>query len=171
MQTLKIKRKASSNNAVEEKLIVDNIEYKPKTDYLNIELEIENNTENTEDIFEIKIVDKPRISIDNNNEQTNQSQFNLFSAEDIANTNNQKIIEEQHLERDLIKKRISLEMQKNEVNLHELEKEPAYKRYGINLEEEKPAEKSEISNYVIYQNFEENKVEIKPNAMKDISLD
>jgi cell division protein FtsZ len=160
-----------SNNVVEEKLIVDNIEYKPKTDYLNIELEIENNTQNTEDIFEIKIVDKPRISIDNNNEQTNQSQFNLFSAEDIANTSNQKIIEEQHLERDLIKKRISLEMQKNEVNLHELEKEPAYKRYGINLEEEKPAEKSEISNYVIYQNFEENKVEIKPNAMKDISLD
>lgn len=133
------------------------------------EVSITQNTETTsESSFEIKIVDKPRIPIDNNNIETKQNQYNLFSLDD---TSKNRIIEDQHLERDLIKKRISLEMQKNDVDLHELEKEPAYKRYGINLDEETPANKSNISDYVIYQNKEDDKLEIKPNAMKDINLD
>ena len=101
-----------------------------------------------------------------------QHQADLFKEDTFSNANrNLFSMEDQSVERDLIKKRIALEMQKNEVSLHEMEKQPAYKRYGIHLDQPTSAEKSEISNYVIYQNEVSKSIEIKPNAMKDITLD
>jgi hypothetical protein len=81
-------------------------------------------------------------------------------------------IDNQDLERDLIKKRITLDMQKHHISLYELEKEPAYKRYGMELDNSIPSDESNFSNYMIYNNSEEpGKIEIRPNAMKDITLD
>lgn len=63
-------------------------------------------------------------------------------------------------------------MQKHQISLYELEKEPAYKRYGIELDNSMPSEESNFSNYMIYNNTEDpGKIEIRPNAMKDITLD
>ncbi|QQR96856.1 MAG: cell division protein FtsZ [Sphingobacteriales bacterium] len=159
----------STDTKKDENKSVNNVEYKSNIEAKEIELEIQDLSKEIDDTFEIKIVDKPRFSIDNHNISNNaNSQFNLFSIEDVEKN---KLADDQHLERDLIKKRVSLEMQKNEINLNEIEKEPAYKRYGINLDDDIPADKSNISNYVFQYNAEENKTEIKPNAMKDIGLD
>jgi cell division protein FtsZ len=143
------------------------------------EIEFEINLNQPE--FDIKIVDKPRMHIvneleDNLNKSsvdinTADSQFTLFET----NTTSNKIaddVDDQSLERDLIKKRITLDMQKHHISLYELEKEPAYKRYGMNLDSSTPSEQSNFSNYMIYNNSEDpTKIEIRPNAMKDITLD
>lgn len=154
------------------------VELETKKNNIQIEFEIENlstqnEPKNDEEDFEIKLVTKPRISIDDDFVVVNKSnQADLFNEDTFSNANrNLFSMEEQSLERDLIKKRIALEMQKNEVSLHEMEKQPAYKRYGIHLDQPTSAEKSEISNYVIYQNEVSKSIEIKPNAMKDITLD
>ncbi len=123
---------------------------------------------------DIKIVDKPRIHMvetleDNEPSVSRESQFTLFETPGgkVADE-----IDNQDLERDLIKKRITLDMQKHQISLYELEKEPAYKRYGIELDNSMPSEESNFSNYMIYNNTEDpGKIEIRPNAMKDITLD
>ncbi|MDB5228112.1 MAG: cell division protein FtsZ [Bacteroidota bacterium] len=126
---------------------------------------------------DIKIVDKPRINLEEIEQQeiaettkpTGEAQFSLFE------THPEKMMEEvddQQLERDLIKKRITLDMQKHNISLYELEKEPAYKRYGMELDNSMPSEQSNFSDYMIYNNSEDpGKIEIRPNAMKDITLD
>ena len=138
------------------------------------EIEFEINLNQPE--FDIKIVDKPRMQllseVEDNFENTAASevQFSLFET-----TGNSKIaddVDDQSLERDLIKKRITLDMQKHHISLYELEKEPAYKRYGMNLDNSTPSEQSNFSDYMIYNNSEDpTKIEIRPNAMKDITLD
>ena len=97
---------------------------------------------------------------------------NQFSLFDTHRDKKVTPVDEQELERDLIKKRITLDMQKHNISLYELEKEPAYKRYGVNLEGGENSDQSNFSNYTIYTNDEEpGKIEIRPNAMKDITLD
>ena len=127
---------------------------------------------------DIKIVDKPRIHLVNELEQqvapkpsAPEAQFTLFETPAPENRV-QGPIDEQSLERELIKKRITLDMQKNQINLIELEKEPAYKRFGWELDNSVPSEQSNFSNYTIYNNsVDPTKIEIRPNAMKDITLD
>lgn len=123
--------------------------------------------------MDIKIVDKPRVHlVEEMEDETHfsaETQFSLFEtpAGKIADE-----IDNQDLERDLIKKRITLDMQKHQISLYELEKEPAYKRYGMELDNSIPSEESNFSNYMIYNNSEDpSKIEIRPNAMKDITLD
>ena len=125
--------------------------------------------------MDIKIVDKPRIQLVEEMEEelekpvVKETQFTLFetSGGKIADE-----IDQQELERDLIKKRITLDMQKHHISLYELEKEPAYKRYGMELDNSTASEESNFSNYMIYNNSEDpTKIEIRPNAMKDITLD
>lgn len=127
---------------------------------------------------DIKIVDKPRIQmveeLKNEEEEmwkltSTDNQFSLFeSSDDFV----KEQIDPQELERDLIKKRISLDMQKHNISLYELEKEPAYKRYGMELDNNMPSDHSNFSDYTIYSNSEDpSKIEIRPNAMKDITLD
>lgn len=139
-------------------------------------------------VEEIKLVQKPRNTVvfdlfDNDKEDDElienptkkvEDQFSLYELDvnqnEIANDD---AYEAQDLEKELIRKRIAVEMQKNNsVSLHELEKEPAYKRYGLDINDDKDAIQSNISNYTIYDS-EKNpgKIEIKPNAMKDIYLD
>lgn len=140
----------------------------PTAKNLDVEFEIENLSASNNEEPEIKLVSKSRFSIDEDTTKQN----NLFDFNASNSSSNQtNLFDDQPLERDLIKKRIALEMQKNDISLHEMEKEPAYKRYGINLDQPISAEKSEISNYVIFQNEEIKSVEIKPNAIKEIKLD
>ena len=121
---------------------------------------------------DIKIVDKPRGNLFNEMEEVRPSipetQFSLFE------TRSERFEEEDHqeLERNLIKKRISLDMQKHNISVYELEKEPAYKRQGMELDNNMPSDQSNFSDYMIYNNSEDpGKIEIRPNAMKDITLD
>ena len=120
---------------------------------------------------DIKIVDKTRIHLAEALEEheAQEVQFTLFE------TPGNKMVDEfdnQDLERDLIKKRITLDMQKQHISLYELEKEPAYKRYGMELDNSIPSDESNFSNYMIYSNSEDpSKIEIRPNAIKDITLD
>ena len=123
--------------------------------------------------MDIKIVDKPRVHLvdemESDSQFASETQFSLFEtpAGKIADE-----IDNQDLERDLIKKRITLDMQKHQISLYELEKEPASKRYGMELDNSIPSDESNFSNYMIYNNSEEpGKIEIRPNAMKDITLD
>lgn len=128
--------------------------------------------------MDIKIVDKPRSHFveEVEDEQKEVDQFVLKETQfSLFDTPADKIIEavdNQELERDLIKKRITLDMQKHQISLYELEKEPAYKRYGIELDNTIPSDESNFSNYTIYTNSEDpSKIEIRQNAMKDITLD
>lgn len=125
---------------------------------------------------DIQIVDKPRIHLVQEMEETDyakvsstEMQFSLFET---ADKKSEEPMDDQALERDLIKKRITLDMQKHHISLYELEKEPAYKRYGMELDNTLPSDQSNFSNYMIYNNSEDpSKIEIRPNAMKDITLD
>lgn len=155
----------------EHDLFIPSIDNEVKKDN---EIEFEINLNQPE--FDIKIVDKPRIQLVNELEDkleksTIESQFSLFettSSSKIADD----VVDDQSLERDLIKKRITLDMQKHHISLYELEKEPAYKRYGMQLDNSTPSEQSNFSDYMIYNNSEDpTKIEIRPNAMKDITLD
>ncbi|MEZ5055362.1 MAG: cell division protein FtsZ [Chitinophagales bacterium] len=138
-----------------------------------IELEIENPSPK----FDIQLVDKPRNNFIKEMDDemkvtaTVDHQFTLFetpSNQEIGNG----AIEKQDLERDLIKKRITLDMEKHHISIYELEKEPAYKRYGLELDNNIQSDESNFSNYIIYNNSEDpTKIEIRPNAMKDITLD
>ena len=126
--------------------------------------------------MDIKIVDKPRFQmtddIDDGFEKVNkkETQFTLFETNSDSKAVGE--IDAQDLERDLIKKRITLDMEKHHISIYELEKEPAYKRYGLDLEKSTPSEESNFSNFMIYSNSEDPmKIEIRPNAMKDITLD
>jgi hypothetical protein len=138
------------------------------------EVEFEINLNQPE--FDIKIVDKPRIHLVNELEDrlenpTTESQFSLFETTSTSKIADD-VVDDQSLERDLIKKRITLDMQKHHISLYELEKEPAYKRYGMQLDNSTPSEQSNFSDYMIYNNSEDpTKIEIRPNAMKDITLD
>ncbi len=138
------------------------------------EIEFEINLNQPE--FDIKIVDKPRIHLVNELEDrletsTTESQFSLFETTSTSKIADD-VVDDQSLERDLIKKRITLDMQKHHISLYELEKEPAYKRYGMQLDNSTPSEQSNFSDYMIYNNSEDpTKIEIRPNAMKDITLD
>ncbi|HNM31450.1 MAG TPA: cell division protein FtsZ [Chitinophagales bacterium] len=136
------------------------------------EIEFEINLPSTES--DIKIVDKPRVhlgnewSYSNDKLSQNETQFSLFETEEKISGE----VDNQDLERDLIKKRITLDMQKHHISLYELEKEPAYKRYGIELDNSVSSEESNFSNYMIFNNTEDpSKIEIRPNAIKDITLD
>ena len=63
-------------------------------------------------------------------------------------------------------------MEKHNISLYELEKEPAYKRYGLELDDAVSSDASSFSNYMIYTNNENpGKIEIRQNPMKDITLD
>ena len=128
--------------------------------------------------FDIQIVDKPRVHLVNEvDEESNAQNTSLVDTQfTLFETVNNKIAEEemddQVLERDLIKKRITLDMEKHHISLYELEKEPAYKRYGMELDNNSPSDQSNFSDYMIYNNSEDpTKIEIRPNAMKDITLD
>lgn len=144
-----------------------------------IEFEIKQSPTSANDI---KIVDHSRINIVSENiapegEKGNsksivmkEAQFTLFETPDTNGVFDE--YDNQDLERDLIKKRITLDMQKHQISIYELEKEPAYKRYGVELDDSIPSEESNFSNYVIYNNSEDpSKIEIRPNAMKNITLD
>lgn len=140
------------------------------------EVEFEINLSTPE--FDIQIVDKPRLHLVNeveeeSNAQTTSlvdTQFTLF--ETVNNKIAEEEMDDQVLERDLIKKRITLDMEKHHISLYELEKEPAYKRYGMELDNNTPSDESNFSDYMIYNNSEDpTKIEIRPNAMKDITLD
>jgi len=127
-----------------------------------------------EPAFDIKIVDKPRNNIedkfldDEMEVYTSTTQYSLFES----NSKNVEEMDAQSLERDLIKKRITLDMEKHQISLYELEKEPAYKRYGLDLDNNTPSDESNFSNYMIYNNSEDpKKIEIRPNPMKDINMD
>ena len=139
------------------------------------EIEFEINLSSTPE-SDIQIVEKPRVNLKEEMEEREtvnssqaDSQFSLFE------THSDRVSEEmddQQLERDLIKKRITLDMHKHNISLYELEKEPAYKRYGMELDNSMPSEQSNFSDYMIYNNSEDpGKIEIRPNAMKDITLD
>lgn len=140
------------------------------------EIEFEIHLASSEPVSDIQIVDKPRFQLFEETEDgakvkssSAEVQFSLFetSTEKMSGE-----VDDQALERDLIKKRISLDMQKHNISLYELEKEPAYKRYGLKLDGNMPSEQSNFSNYMIYNNSEDpGKIEIRPNAMKDITLD
>lgn len=125
---------------------------------------------------DIQIVDKPRMHLVQEMEESEyakaastEMQFSLFETSDKKS---EEPMDDQALERDLIKKRITLDMQKHHISLYELEKEPAYKRYGMELDNSLPSDQSNFSNYMIYNNSEDpSKIEIRPNAMKDITLD
>ncbi len=128
--------------------------------------------------FDIQIVDKPRVHLLSDEEEEAKThtsslvdtQFTLF--ETVNNKIAEEEMDDQVLERDLIKKRITLDMEKHHISLYELEKEPAYKRYGMELDNNTPSDESNFSNYMIYNNSEDpTKIEIRPNAMKDITLD
>jgi cell division protein FtsZ len=126
-------------------------------------------------VADIQIVDKPRVNLNEMEAEDDvkavqtESQFSLFETHSDKVTGE---VDDQQLERDLIKKRITLDMQKHNISLYELEKEPAYKRYGMELDNSMPSEQSNFSNYMIYNNSEDpGKIEIRPNAMKDITLD
>ena len=171
-----IGNKPNVNSVIEEKQeeIEENDVFKPtvNNDISNDnEIEFEINLSAPE--MDIKIVDKPRVHLVDEMESDShfaaETQFSLFEtpAGKIADE-----IDNQDLERDLIKKRITLDMQKHQISLYELEKEPAYKRYGMELDNSIPSDESNFSNYMIYNNSEEpGKIEIRPNAMKDITLD
>jgi cell division protein FtsZ len=132
-----------------------------------IELEIQSGFTPKSDI---QIVDKPRVHLVNEAEPVKpsaESQISLFETHGNSNK-----IDDQQLERDLIKKRITLDMQKHNISLYELEKEPAYKRYGMELDNTIPSSQSNFSDYMIYNSTEDpGRIEIRPNAMKDITLD
>jgi hypothetical protein len=166
------------------------IESPIKVNASSVELEISNEKEEEEPIFDIRIVDKPRTelidemaeekktkpTIVKHEKEEKPSQFTLFESSPAKKEEmhiTQDMMAEQDLERDQIKKRISIEMQKHQISLHELEKEPAYKRYGYSLEDgHVSSEKSNFSNYTIYSNSEDpGKIEIRQNPMKDITLD
>lgn len=146
----------------------------PTTSNNNNEFEFEINltTKNSD----IKIVDQSRFNYseetDKDERKTtliNETQFTLFETPDNKNLDG---IDHQDLERDLIKKRITLDMQKHHISLYELEKEPAYKRFGMELDDSIPSDESNFSNYMIFNNSEDpSKIEIRPNAMKNITLD
>jgi cell division protein FtsZ len=185
------KQEVAQTQQTEEKIVVENKEEIPvidstiKVDASTVLLEISNEEEPT---FDIKIVDKPRTEMmeemleekktkhvtAKQEKEEDRIQFSLFETKPVNEEMHiaQDMVADQDLERDLIKKRISIEMQKHNISLHELEKEPAYKRYGYDLEDSMPSQKSNFSNYTIYSNAEEpGKIEIRPNAMKDITLD
>jgi len=161
---------------IEEEIIDENDLFMSSVDNeISNENEIEFEINLTQPEFDIKIVDKPRVQLlneldDNIDNTSSEVQFSLFET-----PSNNKIaddVDDQSLERDLIKKRITLDMQKHHISLYELEKEPAYKRYGMELDNSTPSEQSNFSNYMIYNNSEDpTRIEIRPNAMKDITLD
>jgi cell division protein FtsZ len=124
---------------------------------------------------DIKIVDKPRIHFSELDEEKKkqqtiaEAQFTLFETHSDSKSD---AIDDQPLERDMIKKRITLDMEKHNISLYELEKEPAYKRYGLELDDAVSSDASSFSNYMIYTNNENpGKIEIRQNPMKDITLD
>ena len=180
VDVIKVEKKA-----VNEELIPEEDLFKPSVNNeINNENEIEFEINLTQPEFDIKIVDKPRMQLvneleenvsDSNTERntekkTTESQFTLF--ETAGNNKIADDVDDQSLERDLIKKRITLDMEKHHISLYELEKEPAYKRYGMELDNSSPSEQSNFSDYMIYNNSEDpSKIEIRPNAMKDITLD
>ncbi len=155
----------------EEDTFILSLDSEKKTN--EIELEIENPSPK----FDIQLVDKPRNNfIKEMDEETKVTatvdhQFTLFETPSNQEVGN-GAIEKQDLERDLIKKRITLDMEKHHISIYELEKEPAYKRYGLELDNNIQSDESNFSNYIIYNNSEDpTKIEIRPNAMKDITLD
>ncbi|MFN8282319.1 MAG: cell division protein FtsZ [Chitinophagales bacterium] len=124
---------------------------------------------------DIKIVDKPRTLISELDDEKKkqqtvvEAQFTLFETHTDSKTD---AIDDQPLERDMIKKRITLDMEKHNISLYELEKEPAYKRYGLELDNSVSSDESSFSNYMIFTNNENpGKIEIRQNPMKDITLD
>jgi hypothetical protein len=169
-------------NKVEEEIPV--IESPIKIDPATVDFEISNEKEPD---FDIKIVDKPRRELfDEMLDEKKNKQIVKTEKEEIASqislfepkTKTEEMhiakdmVADQDLERDLIKQRISIEMQKHNISLHELEREPAYKRYGYELDDTVASHKSSHSNYTILSSSEEpGKIEIRPNAMKDITLD
>lgn len=171
-----IGNKPEVNSVIEEKQEIPEDEdvFKPSMqNEITKENEIEFEINLSAPEMDIKIVDKPRVHLIEEMEEEKhfsaETQFSLFEtpAGKIADE-----IDNQDLERDLIKKRITLDMQKHQISLYELEKEPAYKRYGMELDNSIPSEESNFSNYMIYNNTEDpSKIEIRPNAMKDITLD
>ncbi len=155
----------------EEDTFILSLDSEKKTN--EIELEIENPSPK----FDIQLVDKPRnnfineIDEDTKATATIDHQFTLFETPSNLEVKS-GAIEKQDLERDLIKKRITLDMEKHHISIYELEKEPAYKRYGLELDNNIQSDESNFSNYIIYNNSEDpTKIEIRPNAMKDITLD
>ena len=171
-------QQVDTQNAITETSTEDIFDLDTNEDAVNNnEIEFEINLPKQD--FDIKIVDKPRTHLvdefDNEfNKQTKKEiQFDLFETPSSSVSKGvADIFDEQDLERDLIKKRITLDMQKHHISLYELEKEPAYKRYGVDLDSSTPSHESNISNYMIYTNADNpSKVEIRPNAMKDITLD
>lgn len=174
----------------EKKVIVDEIPLTKREEVVdehelfipNMKEEIANENEIEFDInlnhsadFDIKIVDKPRMNFSELEEEkktqqtTVETQFTLFETHSDSKTD---AIDDQPLERDMIKKRITLDMEKHNISLYELEKEPAYKRYGLELDNAVSSDASSFSNYMIYTNNENpGKIEIRQNPMKDITLD
>ncbi|MCB0507602.1 MAG: cell division protein FtsZ [Chitinophagales bacterium] len=140
------------------------------------ENEIEFEINLSEPKFDIQLVDKPRNHFfeEATDEQkkhtsTKEKQFTLFET---PSSDFEEEMDTQDLERDLIKKRITLDMKKHHISIDELEKEPAYKRFGYTLDDTIPSHESNFSNYMLYQNANEpSKTEIGPNPMKDIKLD
>lgn len=169
------------------------IESPLKVDASAVAFEISNEQSDASDEevdFEIRIVEKPRVELIDEffeekktkhagmrpEKEEAPGQFSLFELNAVKEELHlaQDMMAEQELERDLIKKRISIEMQKQQISLHELEKEPAYKRYGYSLDEDHapPSNQSSFSNYMIYSSSEDpGKIEIRQNPMKDITLD
>jgi cell division protein FtsZ len=165
------------NNAIENDLFIPTINDDTKNKNENeIEFEVVLNQYSNTDI---KIVDKPRANLEEeieiklSNSNIIESQFTLFETPtNSVNTLQNNDIDDQPLERDQIKKRITLDMEKHNISLYELEKEPAYKRYGLELDNAANSEDSSFSNYMIYTNNENpGKIEIRQNPMKDITLD
>lgn len=161
---------------VEDKIMDDDLFIPTLKDDIKNENEIEFEINLSAPEMDIKIVDKPRFQmtddIDDGFEKVNkkETQFTLFETNSDSKAVGE--IDAQDLERDLIKKRITLDMEKHHISIYELEKEPAYKRYGLDLEKSTPSEESNFSNFMIYSNSEDPmKIEIRPNAMKDITLD
>jgi len=168
-----INEKTDETNVDSDDLSIPSLEdIETETKENEVEFEINLNSPQ----FDIQLVDKPRNQFVNEMDEAAKSssatdkQFTLFERED--NHSNIEIEDKQDLERDLIKKRITLDMEKHQISLYELEREPAYKRYGLDLDGTISSDESNFSNYMIYNNSTDpTKIEIRPNAIKDITLD
>ncbi|HQV77973.1 MAG TPA: cell division protein FtsZ [Chitinophagales bacterium] len=168
-----INEKTDETNVDSDDLSIPSLE-EIETETKENEVEFEINLNSPQ--FDIQLVDKPRNQFVNEMDEAAKSssatdkQFTLFERED--NHSNIEIEDKQDLERDLIKKRITLDMEKHQISLYELEREPAYKRYGLDLDGTISSDESNFSNYMIYNNSTDpTKIEIRPNAIKDITLD